>query len=353
VVDRAVLLQILDRARWAPSGDNTQPWRFEVRGADGVVVHASDTSDHVVYDLDGHCSQMSVGAMIETAAIAATAHGLSMVCHRDVEMPVARPRFHLQFRAVPGLARDSLIDFILLRSVQRGPRPTTPLLPEQQEALACAVGPGYQLHWFDTLADRTAMARLLFRSAKIRLTIPEALEAHREVIEGDARFSSGRVPSRALMRFRLQRWPRPQFLNRFLAGTWLARLEKDCLPALRCAAHVAILAEQPPGTIDDYMAAGRAAQRFWLTATSLGLNHQPEIAPLVFSRYVREGRTFSVQPSAWSDAWKVDQSLDRLLPGQAHHRAVWLGRIGGGPRATARSERLSLAELIISDATHA
>jgi nitroreductase len=24
--------QILDLARWAPSGDNTQPWRFEIKG---------------------------------------------------------------------------------------------------------------------------------------------------------------------------------------------------------------------------------------------------------------------------------------------------------------------------------
>ena len=26
-----VLENILDQARWAPSGDNNQPWRFEVR----------------------------------------------------------------------------------------------------------------------------------------------------------------------------------------------------------------------------------------------------------------------------------------------------------------------------------
>ena len=29
-MSREVLVKILDLARWAPSGDNTQPWRFEI-----------------------------------------------------------------------------------------------------------------------------------------------------------------------------------------------------------------------------------------------------------------------------------------------------------------------------------
>ena len=34
-------------------------------------------------------------------------------------------------------------------------------------------------------------------------------------------------------------------------------------------------------------------QRFWLTATSLGLQFQPEYTPLVFARYARERRPFA------------------------------------------------------------
>ena len=37
----STLERILDEARWTPSGDNSQPWRFEIRGADEVVVHLS------------------------------------------------------------------------------------------------------------------------------------------------------------------------------------------------------------------------------------------------------------------------------------------------------------------------
>ncbi len=71
-----VIESILERARWAPSGDNSQPWRFEVCSPRHVAVHAFDTRRHCVYDIDGEASQISVGALLETMRICASAHGL-------------------------------------------------------------------------------------------------------------------------------------------------------------------------------------------------------------------------------------------------------------------------------------
>ena len=68
----SVLENILEQARWAPSGDNTQPWRFEVVDPRHVVVHGFDTRSHCVYDLDGHPSQLSLGALLESMALAAS-----------------------------------------------------------------------------------------------------------------------------------------------------------------------------------------------------------------------------------------------------------------------------------------
>lgn len=45
---RDVLLKILELARWAPSGDNTQPWRFEIVSDDHIAIHGSDTRDWCV-----------------------------------------------------------------------------------------------------------------------------------------------------------------------------------------------------------------------------------------------------------------------------------------------------------------
>ena len=67
---------ILELARWAPSGDNTQPWRFEIVSDREILVHGYDTRDSCVYDLDGCASQLSHGALLETLSLAATRFGL-------------------------------------------------------------------------------------------------------------------------------------------------------------------------------------------------------------------------------------------------------------------------------------
>jgi hypothetical protein len=100
--------------------------------------------------------------------------------------------------------------------------------------------------------------------------------------------------------------------------------------------------------VDDYLAAGSAMQRLWLCATAEGLFIQPEMTPLIFSRYVREGRAFSASPGAGEFAASLMRRLERLLGAEAADRAVFVGRIGAGARPTARSLRLPLDQLIVS-----
>ncbi|MBV1892060.1 MAG: ThiF family adenylyltransferase, partial [Gammaproteobacteria bacterium] len=69
--------RILDYARWAPSGDNTQPWQFEILSDDSFGIHTRDTRDWCVYDLAGRASQTSVGMLLENIAIAARGEGLA------------------------------------------------------------------------------------------------------------------------------------------------------------------------------------------------------------------------------------------------------------------------------------
>lgn len=346
---------ILELARWAPSGDNTQPWRFEVIDDLHLVVHAFDTRDHCVYDLDGHPSQIAHGALLETIAIAASEHGLRAAFTRRADSPETHPDYVVDLIPDSSLMPDPLLPHIPQRSVQRRAMPTTPLTVAQKHALQNAVGERYTVRWFEGSAPRARLAKLMFDNARLRLTLPEAYPVHRDIIEWDARFSEDKVPDQALgldvmtrklMRWVMKSWQRVAFFNTFLAGHLTPRIEMDLLPGLFCAAHFAILAPKAPETIDHYVAAGRALQRFWLTAASLGLQLQPEMTPLIFSRYVHEGRDFSRQPAALKTAEKLADRLSRLLPDQSMERAVFLGRIGNGPAATSRSLRLSFGRLL-------
>lgn len=347
--------QILDLARWAPSGDNTQPWRFEIVNQYHLIVHGHDTRDHCVYDLQGHASQLSLGALLESIAIAASGHGLRIASQRRAEPPDTTPTFDIHFEDDPELAPSPLIPYLPLRTVQRRPMQRRPLGRRHKEELAQSLCPDYRIIWLEGFSGRLQAARLMFRNAGLRLTMPEAYRVHRDIIQWDARYSEDKVPDQAIgadalttrmMKWTMQSWGRVRFMNRYLAGTLLPRLQLDLIPGLACAGHFALVAKQQPQTVDDFIAAGRAMQRFWLSATRLGLFIQPEMTPLIFHEYVRDGVQFSAAAGMVDKAAKVSRRLDELLGGENATRTVFMGRIGFGPAPTARSVRRPLAELM-------
>lgn len=352
--------EILELARWAPSGDNTQPWRFSIVSSDHIVVNAFDTRDRCVYDLDGRASQVAVGALLETMRIAATASGRRIAISRRPGTPDRRPSFDVHLGPPDAVETDLLIGAIRHRCVQRRSLQTTALGAPRKSRLEQSVGPSSRIVWFEGARQKARMAWLATRSAKIRLTIPEAYAVHRDIIEWGARHSVDRVPDQALgagpvslavMRWAMHSWARIDRMNRFAGGTVGPRIELDLIPALRCGAHFAIVADRVPETLDDFLAAGAAMQRFWLTATTLGLQLQPQYTPLVFARYARMGVCFTQVPAARRRASEVAIRMETLLPGQASH-VVFMGRLGEGPVAAARSTRRDLSELCRESEAH-
>lgn len=347
-------LRILDLARWAPSGDNTQPWRFEVIDDRHVVVHGFDTRDDTVYDLQGHASQLSLGMLLETLAIAATQFGRRAEINRRVGLSERTPTFDVHLPDAPSHALSRLAPYIRARTVQRRIMRTRALAAHERETLEASLPPTFKVIWLEGLGNRLRVAALLSTNSKLRLTIPEAFEVHRRIIRWNARFSEDGIPDAALgvdtlttklMRRLMKRWERVDFANRYLAGTLLPRVQFDWIPGIACAAHYLIVAEHTPREVDDFVYAGQAVQRFWLTATRLGLYQQPEITPLVFSEYVRDGVAFSAKPGASRQAQIISEQLMQLIGADAAQNAVWMGRIGESAAPRARSTRLPLEKL--------
>jgi len=353
----SALEAILDRARWAPSGDNTQPWRFQVIGPRHVVVHGYDTRQQCIYDLTGQGSQLSLGALLETMAIAATAHRWAAVISRRRDSPDERPVFDVHFDAARGVEPDPLMRYIETRCVQRRPMKWRRLAADEKAALERAVAPRYRLIWVEG-SSKFPMAKLLFRNAGLRLTMPEAYRTHRGIIEWDAVHSEEKIPDAALgasrltlhvMKWAMQSWERVAFMNRYLAGTLLPRIEMDVVPALACGAHCLLVASEPPRTFDDYLTAGRAVQRFWLTVAQVGLHLQPEMTPLIFASYVRGGVRFSADPVMLKRGEKIARELEGLIGTSAESCSVFMARLGAASAPKARSLRKPLKRLLQTD----
>src|SRR5690348_12513934 len=98
----ALIQQVLDIARWAPSGDNTQPWRFQILSDLSALIHGFDTRDRCVYDLDAHASRLSHGALLENAGLAATRFGCSATYTLEHEYANGRVVYRLQLHERAG-----------------------------------------------------------------------------------------------------------------------------------------------------------------------------------------------------------------------------------------------------------
>ena len=355
--DRATILRILDRARWAPSGDNTQPWRFEIVDDDKVVVLGYDTRETILYDLDGHASHMAHGALLETMRIASSAEKLSMLWEASADAELKNIRYEVRFVAEPSLGADPLHEFIETRTVQRRPMRTTRLSVAQKQAIVAAVGPGFDVQIFEAFEDRWKVGRLLWDNAHIRLTCPEAFAVHRSIIEWGARYSKDRIPEMAVgvdpitakvMHWVMKSWGRVDFFNKYLMGTILPRIQLDLVPALRCAAHLLVLPKRPPASLQDWVLLGGAMQRLWLATTQAGLCLQPEMTPVIFRWYAKADRQFSADRRFLEKARRLAMRFEEIAGRGADDAFGFFCRVGYSGVVSSRSVRLSLDELMAS-----
>ena len=346
--------RILELARWAPSGDNTQPWRFEIIDDNHFNIHANDTRDWCVYDLDGRASQIAVGALMETIAISASGEKMKADFTLLEESSETNPVIAVALSLAPDEDPSPLLPFIKVRTTQRRALLTKTLTDSQKQALEESAGSDFHIKWIEEKQQKRHIAKLLFDNAKIRLTIPEAYDVHKKIIEWDAQFSYDRIPDQAvgldpaplkLMRWAMHSWKRVDMLNRYFAGTLMPRIQLDLIPGLRCGAHFVILSNKPLETLADYLEAGRAVQRFWLTAAKVGLQLQPEMTPLIFSRYIATSKNFTDNKKALKEAEQLSQSLQDLLGEEFSRYSAFMGRVGQGNLPASRSLRKSLESL--------
>jgi molybdopterin/thiamine biosynthesis adenylyltransferase/nitroreductase len=355
------LERIVDAARWAPSGDNTQPWRIRPVGVDRLAIDLSAQAATDVYDYrDGEPTMLSAGMLLESIRISASSLGRAMdwsydgssgnIHHISVHLPKAE-----------GHAPDRLLSSLFLRSVDRRPYPLDRLADVQREALAAALGGTLEIEWHESLASRWRFARLSALATDIRLRCLEAFRVHQRVVDWDRAYSPTGIPAGALgldpatlktMRWAMQDWRRLQRMNRWPGATAAATVELDYLPALCCAGFFSLRLPAPrprdkAARMESLLKAGSAIQRFWLTATQLGLALQPSLAILIFAHYGRDGTAFTEDKALRSKAQALQRALTLSIGARADD-LVFLGRVGRRPARPpkARSVRLRIADLM-------
>jgi len=348
--------RILDAAHWAPSGDNAQPWTFEVDSENRFDVCVRIESGNVYEYRHGEPTLISAGTLLENIAIAAPSYGKRAKWeYLGLDGDVHRIRVDLHEDAAA--FENPLFGQIGRRSVDRRPYRMRPLTAEDGRILSECLGPEFSVEWHESLAARRKIAALTRLATDIRLRIPETFDIHNRIVDWKRVNSPDAIPSTALgldpMTLKIMRWTlakraRTETANR-LGSPLFAGLQMDFLPGIFSAAYFAFRfsqrqAGQQEGA-SQLLRAGQAVQRFWLTATSLGLALQPCLATLAFSYYGLTGEPFTVSEPERRKAAKLAHRASRDLSNL--ETLFFLGRIGF-PKAMlkSRSLRVPLAQLV-------
>ena len=358
---KSELEEIVDAARWAPSGDNAQPWRFRLHGDDTIQVTVANESGRNVYEYrDGEPTLISAGILLETLRLAATRFGRRMTW-RYLGREEGNYRIEIRVPKSADVQADRLLAYVTARSVNRWPYRLRAISREQKNALEAALGSGAAITWFENTSARLRIARLNGKATDIRLRIPEAFSVHQRIIDWQRQFSPTGIPAAAvgldamtlrIMKWAMRNWSNTQRLNR-IAGTSAAVMQMDYLPGLCCGAYftVAMTAkpETPEARVEALLNIGSAIQRFWLTATRLGLAMQPCLATLAFSHYGKSSEAFTSDIAARRKAQRLSRAAAPILAGP--NEVVFMGRLGwpAARKSLARSTRRSFDQLIEQD----
>jgi len=355
--DAPAIERILDLARWAPSGDNEQPWRFELQSEERVRVHVRLRPGENIYEYaNGRPVWLAVGALLESLRLAASLHGRR--CHWTWADEGAQA-IDVTLLPGPDIRPARLARFLKYRSVDRRAYRRETLDGRAKAALEAAWGDAFAVRWMESRHARWAATKLNMRATHIRLRIPECYRVHKQVVrftDGDAEegLPSGSVGldplTVRLMRWANAKWWRTKLLNRWLGGARAASLQLDVVPGILCGAHFYVRwRDDGRGkTLDDWLEAGAAMQRFWLEATAQNLVLQPSFAPLIFSHYAESGKTDWALERTGREASELATRLEAVC-GAPSDRLVFAGRIGRamtptGVRSLRRPLRDSLTE---------
>lgn len=344
----AALRTLLTAAQRAPSGDNTQPWRFAVDEAAGRIELILDPSrDPSPMNAGQRMARLAIGAALENMLHTADHHGWEVCC----EMP-ERSRALAEVRLVntepsPG----DVAPFVAARLTNRRPYDARPL-PSDVMARLLAATPelhGIRTHW---LADRhrlVDLAALIGRADAVMFGNTDMRRAFLANVRFDR--PAGEPVDLGLSLDSLELSASDRLALRCLRGlpNWTVRLGGS---ARLFAAHGQRLATSasglcllvaPDNRSRTDVLVGRALQRAWLALTAEGLAVQPMMSLLVLESVAEHAEHCERMRLNPEELAELRHQLRALAPEIGTGRPAFLLRFGYAPPPRGRTGRLPLA----------
>jgi nitroreductase len=338
---------ILAAAGRAPSGDNTQPWRFAVEG-EAIALELEPSRDPSPMNAGQRMARIGAGAALEN--LLRTAHDLGFATELDPHPAPALARVRLVGQSdVDGQVAPE----IGRRTTNRRPYDGRAVPPDVLDRLALASPEreGVAALWVVGDDRLGAAARAIGRAdaamfgepamrnaflAKVRFDRPAG-----EAVEEGLSLSSLELSGADRVALRVMKHA-PDALLKLGRASAVFEAKARALVAGSAGLLVVAAADDEPATD---LAVGRAAEQAWLALTAEGLAAQPMMSLPVLENVLANGDD-SLRSALGVE--RVRGLLDEfrsLVPELAGRRPAWLMRFGFAPPPSGRTGRLPLARV--------
>lgn len=345
--------KILEAGAQAPSGSNSQPWRFRVRD-NQIDVIAFPEKDHPILNFRYRGTWFAHGALLENILIAASALGYN--AQFDLFPDKSNSNLTARITLERGSLKDELLyKYIFKRTTNRKPYANTPLTSEQRADLLRSVREvgGGEVKLIEDLNKLKILGEALSANEVVMLENKFLHKLFFEEIvwtgEEEKKRKSGlylktmelKPPQQFALRF-FKYWPVVNFLNKLGLAKSIA---KENAGVYSSAAAIGIL------IVDDddvaFLQAGRIVERLWLKVTKMNLSfHLLTGIPFLWQG-IRAGKAeyFSREHVGLiEDAYKKIVGIGGATAGRI---AAFLFRIGDGGEPSARSSKMAVDNLLI------
>ena len=286
--------KILEVSINAPSGSNSQPWKFKVK--DGLIqIIALPEKDHPVLNFRNRGTLVAIGALIENIRVVAGSLGyqseIKIFSNTDLIAEVSLEK-------VESLKTDSLAEAVNSRSTNRKPYERVPLSDEKKKFLlesVSEVGSG-DLRFVENEED----LRVLGLAGSVNeIVMLENEKLHKlffdEVVwneSGEKLRKSGlylktmelKLPQQAALKI-FKYWLVMRLFNKIGVARQIAK--GNAVNYSACSAMGAIIVNDDD---QDFVQAGRLLERVWLKAITMGLSLHLITGVLFLWQNIRSGK---------------------------------------------------------------
>ncbi|WP_129714929.1 Rv1355c family protein [Pedobacter sp. SYP-B3415] len=353
--DQTEVRELVAAAALAPSGGNTQPWKWLHKEGKLFLFHDEKQSASWL-DYKKSASYVALGAAIENLKIKASELGLNV---REQLFPVDDKKLIAVFAKFTEPANPYLPELqgsLAMRLTNRKAGNQQPLTADMIQRLTAVVGtdPLADLQITTDQAHIRLVADVVSACERLRFMLPQG---HYDFYNKEIRWTSEKdapvTEGLDIRTLELSETDKTgllvasnpdviKLLNRWGGGAAFEKLSKKSIASSSAIGLISLPAADP----ENFIKGGQALERSWLLANATGLALQPLTAPLFMFARLLDEQDMGMPLKMAAELRQLQDSLQTVFSSLSTKQGIFMFRLSYADEATIRTLRKPIDEIL-------